>query len=77
MNHKGTEDTKRGLFYYFEVIKLREEKKRDRVFKSRVSAVSVRFFCLIVFSLSRLVCYKNLHHRDRALARRCGRIKES
>ncbi len=61
MNHKGTEDTKRGLFYYFEVLKLREEKKRDQMFKSRVSAVSARVFCLIVFSHSRHVCYKILH----------------
>jgi hypothetical protein len=66
MNHKGRLGHKEGIFYHFEVLKLREEKKRDRVFKSRVSAVSVRFFCLIVFSLSRLVCYKNLHNRDRA-----------
>jgi hypothetical protein len=29
-----------------------------------------------VFSLSRHFCYKNLHYRDRAFARRCGMMRE-
>jgi hypothetical protein len=78
MNHKGRLGHKEGTFLLFwgAQIKRREEKKRDRVFKSRVSAVSARFFCFIVFSLSRQVCYKNLHDHDRAFARRCGMIRE-